>query len=420
MKKLLILFFILLFTLNCAAIPDPPEVSADAAVVYNVEYDRILYEKNTEETIFPASLTKIMSAVLVLEHENNGELVEVTHSAIDGLKGNYIGLKAGEHVPYDDLVKALIISGANDAALVLAEYIGGTVDGFVDMMNAKAKELGMTRTHFTNPTGMHNDFMQTTLSDMLILCKYAYHINDFMEISSMPKYDMPKTDKSSMRTLITRNLMLSKIFGGDYYTDGIKGMNSGSTTEAGFCLATTKENKGLVYLCIVCGSEKDTTDKILSYSDTNSLYKHIFDNYDLIEVLSESSSVCEIPVRFSGTLDSTVVVAGRTLKTILPKDTDVKRQVTVEVDITKETVDAPVRAGTPVGTADIFLSGEKLGTVTVVTQASIERSNFLYLLFRVGEFFKSKPVVLTFLGIAATFIIYLIIAILAMPTKKRK
>ena len=137
-------------------------------------------------------------------------------------------------------------------------------------------------------------------------------------------------------------------------------------------------------------------------------------------MLPESSSICEIPVRFSGTLDSTVVVSGRTLKTILPIDTDVKNQVTIEVQITKESVDAPVRAGTPVGSADIFLSGEKLGTVTLITQASIERSNFLYLLFQIGEFFKSKPVVLTFLGIAAAFVIYLIIAILAVPTKKRK
>jgi len=420
LKKTVLLIILLLFTLNCGAISEPPEVSCDAAIVYNIEYDRVIYEKNTEETVFPASLTKIMTAVLALEYENAPEMVEVTHSAIDGLKGNYIGLKTGEHVPYDDLVKALIISGANDAALVLAEYIGGTVDSFVDMMNAKAKELGMQKTHFTNPTGMHNDFMQTTVSDMLILCKYAYRINDFMEISSMPKYDMPKTDKSSMRTLITRNLMLSKIFGGDYYDAGIKGMNSGSTTEAGFCLATTKENKGLVYLCIVCGSEKGSNDKILSYVDTSSLYEYIFKNYALIEVLPESSSICEIPVRFSGTLDSTVVVSGRTLKTILPIDTDVKNQVTIEVQITKESVDAPVRAGTPVGSADIFLSGEKLGTVTLITQASIERSNFLYLLFQIGEFFKSKPVVLTFLGIAAAFVIYLIIAILAVPTKKRK
>ena len=420
MKKLFVLFLLLFLTFTCSAIEEPPELSCEAAVIYNVEYDQIIYENNTEKVIFPASLTKIMTAVLALEYPEKPLTVEVTHSAIDGLKGNYIGLKVGENVPYDDLVKALIVSGANDAALVLAECIGTTVDGFVDMMNSKAKELGMEQTHFTNPTGMHNDFMQTTVDDMLILCRYAYHINEFMEISSMPKYDMPKTDKSSMRTLITRNLMLSKIFGGDYYDPEIKGMNSGSTTEAGFCLATTKERDGLVYICIVCGSGKDDKDKILSYSDTSALYKYIFNNYKLTEVLPESSSVCQVPVRFSGSVDNAVVVSSRTLKSILPIDSDIKKQVTVTEKLTVETLDAPMKAGTPVGSADIFFDGEKIGSVTLVTQANIERSNFLYLMFQIGEFFKKKEVILVFLGVAAAAVIYLIIVILTFPDKKRK
>jgi len=420
LKKLLIPFLIMVFTLTvCIAVDDAPEVSCNSAVVYNVEYDRIIYQKNIDEPVFPASFTKIMTAVLALEYENKPSGIEVTSSALEGLTGNYAGLKIGEYVPYDDLLKALIVAGANDAALVLAQHIGTTVDGFVDMMNAKAKELGMTATHFTNPTGMHDGFMETTVSDMLKLCRYAYHINEYMEISSMPKYDMPKTNKSPLRSLITRNLMLSKIFGGDYYDGEIRGMNSGSTEQAGFCLATTKENDGLVYLCIVSGSKKDEDKRILSYIDTDNLYEYVFANYRLTDVFTASSSVSQVPVRFSGTVDNAVIVSAQTLKSILPADADLKADVHIDALLKIDTLDAPVKSGSVVGYADIFFGEEKLGTVALVTQSNIERSNFLYLLFLIGEFFKRKEVMLVVLGILAAFIIYLIIAILAMPTKRK-
>lgn len=418
MKKILIIFLLLLSVTACFAIEEPPEVSCDAAVVLNIEYDKIIYEKNLDEKIFPASLTKIMTAVVALEYENKPETVEVSYSAIENLTGNYIGLKVGEVVPYDDLVKAVIISGANDAALVLAECIGGGTDGFVDMMNDKAKSLGMTATYFANPTGMHDGFMETTLRDMLTLCKYAYHINEFMELSSLPKYDMPKTNKSAMRTLITRNLMLSKIFGGDYYDAEIRGMNSGSTSEAGFCLATTKENEGLVYLCIVCGSDKGEDGRILSYVDSEMLYEYVFKNYRLTEIFSASSSICQVPVRFSGSIDNAVVVSEGSLKNILPVDIDLKTQVRVEPILTVQTLDAPIKSGDVVGYADIYFNDEKLGTVTLVTQANIERSNFLYLLNQIAEFFKRREVILTILAILAGMIIYLIIVILTVPKRR--
>lgn len=418
MKKIIIFFLMLFAVISCGAIEKPPEVSCNAAIVYNIEYDKIVYEKNTEDLVFPASLTKIMTAVLALEYQNKPAQIEVTASAIDGLTGNYIGLKAGELVPYDDLVKALIISGANDAALVLAHHIGGTIDGFVDMMNSKARDLGMSNTHFANPTGMHDGYMETTVEDLLILCRYAYHINEFMEISSMPKYDMPKTNKSSLRTLITRNLMLSKIFGGDYYDPEIRGMNSGSTTEAGFCLATTKVDEGLVYLCIVCGSDKDENGKILSYADTSALYDYVFDNYTLTEVFPASSSVCQVPVRFSGTVDNAVIVSNQSLKSIMPVDADLKTQIHIETNLDISTLDAPMRSGEAVGSADIYFKEEKLGAVTLVTQSNIERSNFLYMLDRIAEFFKKREVILTILALLAGAIIYLIIVILSVPKQK--
>lgn len=419
MKKTVIFLVMLLTIVSCRAIEAPPEVSCDAAVVYNIEYDRIIYEKNLDQSVFPASLTKIMTAVLALEHGEKPYELEVTSSALEGLSGNYAGLKPGEYVPYEDLLKALIVSGANDAALVLAQHIGGTVEGFVDMMNAKAKELGMTSTHFTNPTGMHDGFMQTTVNDMLRLCRYAYHINQYMEISSMPKYDMPKTNKSPTRTLITRNLMLSKIFGGDYYDEGIRGMNSGSTNQAGFCLATTKENEGLVYLCIVCGSEKDENERILSYIDTSELYSYVFKNYRLTDVFAASASVSQLPVRFSGTIDNAVIVSGQTLKSILPVDADLEKSVRIYEKIDITTLDAPVKSGVAVGSADIYFNDERLGSVTLVTQSNIERSNFLYLLYLIGEFFKRKEVILALLGVMACVVIYLIILILVSPKKRR-
>lgn len=422
MKKLLftVAFLILVLSLGCFAISEPPETSCVSAVVYNVEFDQIIYEKNVDAVIFPASFTKIMTAVLALEYDNKPASVEVTHSAIDGLTGNYIGLKAGEIVPYDDLVKALIVSCGNDAALVLAECIGGSVEGFVSMMNEKAREIGMNNTHFTNPTGMHNNFMTSTLSDILILCKYAYHINDFMEISSLPKFDMAKTNKSPVRSIITRNLTQSKIFGGDYYDAEIKGMNSGSTAEQGFCLASTKTKNDFVYLCIVSGSKKGNNDKILSYIDSSLLYDYVFENYKPTEILPVSSSVCELPVRFSGSVDSTVIVSSSSVQGIFPVDSDIKNQLEIKETFYEAIVDAPMKAGTVVGFADVYFAGEKIDSVTLVTQADVERSNFLYLLFQIGEFFRKKEVVLTFLGISAVAVIYLIFLILIMPDKRKR
>lgn len=302
-RRLAVLFMAgaLLFAflpVRASALAEPEELSSKACILYNPENDTVLYAKNADSIIYPASTVKIMTGILAYEHYagNLDTKITVTKEALRGLSGNYMGLEAGETLTARDLLYGMLLTGANDAALVLAYDAGGSVAAFVTQMNAKAKELGAENTFYTNPTGLHDNSMVTTASDLSKIAAYAAQNKDFLEMTSALQYTIPASGDREERVIYNRNHLLTTRTYTKYYYSLAKGMSAGSTTQAGNCLVTTARKDGITYICVVMGAPYDEENNyVYSYSDAKKLFQWAFENYSYRKIVDTTTMIYELP-----------------------------------------------------------------------------------------------------------------------------
>lgn len=394
MKKIvLFLAFTLLFTFTALAeSTEAPEISADFAGVYNVESGEMIYSKNSNTIIYPASLVKIMTSTLALEYydKKSDFDVTVTETALTTLKGNDINLESGEKVSFYDLVAAITVGGANDAALVVAENVAGSVDAFVTMMNDKAKELGANNTHFDNPTGYHSPKMYTTIEDMAKICAWAYKNHDFMTLSSMTEYKIPATNTHKERTLTNSNLLLDPTHWLRHYLEGTKGMNAGSTAEAGYTLATVYDNDGQTNVVIIAGGKINGWDYYY-FDDAKKLIEYTSVSYEYRDLVPRDKPVADIQVNFGKNSDHVLLTTESGITALLPEGvTD--EEITTNYEITKKGFNAPVIKGERWGTLTAYYNGKAVGTVPLITQNNIKRDWFLYVTGIISDFFAHETV----------------------------
>ncbi len=406
---LLLLFSLLLPLAPPAAALEPPEVArAAGAYLYNFENDTVLYSLNADARIFPASTVKLMTGILALE-ALGGDLtlpITVTSEMVHGVIGNNIGLKVGEVVTAGDMLHALLVNGANDAAQVLAVTVAGSVDAFVERMNHKAQLLGAYSTWYTNPTGMHNDAMITTVSDTAAIARYAYRLPGFTEITSVTKYVMEATNKSDYRNLYNRNAQLSKFYDTRYYYAGAVGMNSGYTAQAGYCLVSVAARDELTYLCIVMNAEDDD-EGIYSYANARELLDWAFESFSYREVLGADQRICEMPVTLSSAVDYVTLVPASPIVCYLPVDTDLSL-VRVAYVTHGESLTAPVEAGQVCGTVTVTIGDEILGSADLIATGSVTRSEFLFLLERIKSFTTGRFFRATLIFLAVFTVLYIL------------
>ena len=239
----------------------PPEIASAAGILYNLESDTFLFEKNSDSHLKPAAFTKLMTALLALEYraENGNVTVTVTEEMLSSAGGTSMKLKVGEVIPFDSLLAGLVVQNANDAALVLASVSGGNISAFVEKMNERAKKLGMEHTYYANPTGVDSAVMHTTLGDTLLLCKALYRVNDFMILSERAKVTIPATNVTDERVYTNKNALVPYSYVTDYYMKNVRGMVAGYTSGAGYCVATVRQKdhvpavqgEDLLALCII-------------------------------------------------------------------------------------------------------------------------------------------------------------------------
>ena len=397
---------------------DIPKLSfeGEKALIYNIEYKRVLYSEGKDEKIAPASFVKIMTAVLGFEYLKNAPDTSVTVDAyaVSKATGTRVGLKEGEVMSLRDLLYCMIVGGGNDAALAVALEVGKSEAEFVAMMNSKARELGMENTYFSNPTGMDNSAMYTTLSDMAKLCAYAYKINDYMLMTDTVEYTVPATNMSKARKLKTKNLLIDPNPYTGYHTPEVMGMTFGSTTKAGYCVATSLEKSGLSYIILVSGGGY-VKDTYTALSDTRVLVEHTLNNFVLSTVLNKDCALFELPVHLGLDADGVMTVSAKEVQALLPTDHD-RSLIRNEYSFTTDLLEAPVEAGTKVGTVKVYYGDEYLGSADIITQRAIEKSSWESFIFEIGEFFKQSTVqtilkisvtVLILAVIGATVIVYL-------------
>lgn len=388
----------------------PPAIEhLKGAYLCNIENDVTLIEYNTKEKIFPTSSVKLMTAILAIEALSGqmDDTVTVTSEMLADAYGNNIKLVAGETVTVRDMLYALIVGGANDAAYVLAYTVAGSAMEFVNLMNVKAVKLGAYDTYYTNPTGMHNDQMITTVADTAIIAKFAYGLPLFTEISGTSKYVMEQTNKSDYRNIYNRNCLVSMYYDPTYYLDGAVGMNAGSTPAGGHCVvaAAKTEDGELSYLSVAMGGE--TIDgKITSYTNTIKMLEWAMKNYSYVEVLSTKEMVTEIPVRLSSTVDYTALVPAQPVRVFLSSDVDVVTAVEYSWSTYSDELTAPVTAGDVVGTVTATMDGKTLGRADLVVMNDVSRSEFLYMLDQIKEFTRSRFFIATVVSVAVLSVAY--------------
>ena len=409
-----------LYTMPASAYADPVVSGVDGAMVYNFENKKTIYSFNADEKIYPTSTVKLMVGILAVEQlgDKLDSTVTITAEMLSDVVGNNIDLMVGETVTYEDLIWTLLVNGANDSAYVVAHVIGKdadvggqanipALDKFITLMNKRARELGAYNTNYTNPTGMHDDNMYTTVSDVAQIARHAYSLPLFMEASSAVKYTMPKTNKAvNGRNVYNRNCLLSVYYDKNYYDTQAVGMNAGSTQQGGHSVVTTASNGDLSYLVIAMGG-KTVDGEIRSYKTATELIDWAYEAYTYTDVLSPDKIICEIPVTLSTVTDFVNCVAVDTLNVYLPSDVDVESMITLSYVTYADELQSPVTQGQVVGSVTAMYGDEILGTSDIVATADVTRSELLYSFYKIEQFSKSRFFIATIISAVIFTAVYI-------------
>lgn len=359
-------------------------VQARAAALVELNSDTLVYGMNLDEKVYPASLTKIMTCMLALEHGNLDDIVTVSHEALQDLNaaGSSAGLLEGEQLSLRELLYCVMISSANEACNVVAEYIAGDIPSFVALMNAQAAALGMDKARFANAHGLYDENHYTTVRDLVTLARWAWQSEQFQEFSTQTSHTVPATNKSEERVLRTTNYLTSGQTVGKYYYDKARGVKTGFTTPAGGCLISTAESGSLHFLSVVCGCETlqndDGTETDQRFTETKRLFEYGFNHLNSVQVLADTALVDMPQVLYADGRDSVVVRAKDNISVLLPDSCDTSGiTLTVQYD-SEAPLEAPLEAETKVGTVSAVLDGKVLATCDLVTLTAVMRSTPKY------------------------------------------
>lgn len=254
-----------------AALPKEPEIASKAAILYDVTDDRFLFEKDADTHYYPASITKLMTAILVLENAGMDETVTFSKTAVTNLESGAVtlGTVEGDQISVRDCMYGLLLRSANEIANGLAEHVGGSISGFADMMNAKAKALGCTDTNFVNPNGLNDPNHYTTARDMARIAKAAFANETLCQIDRTLSYKFPALKKTGAQTIVPGHKMLYPT--DSRYYSGIVGGKTGYTSLAGNTLVTCVERDGVRLIAVVLKSQNT------HYADTKAMLDYGFE-----------------------------------------------------------------------------------------------------------------------------------------------
>ena len=373
-------------------------VDARHALLMDAEHDEVLYEQDADARAYPASITKVMTALLVLEAVDRGELsldqvitASSTYDADLTPDGSTQNIQPGEQLTVHQLLQCLLIASANEAANILAETVAGDLESFVALMNQRAAELGCTGTHFANAHGLHNDNHYTTAHDIYRFVRAAMEYDAFREIVSTADCYIDATNLSEQRHFFNTNGLLSSLRYTGYVYSGAIGVKTGNTDEAGLCLAAAAERDGVYLISVVLGAQRTPgttgSEGFNQFSESIRLLDYGFDNFTRRAILDPLLPLEEVTVTLSKEAESVMVRPADTVERTLPSDLDLSL---IQQDITlyADTVEAPVEEGQVLGKVTLSYNGADYGTVDLVATNSVSRDPLLYRLHQLDEFFS--------------------------------
>lgn len=379
-----------------------PEPRAKAALLVDRKSGNVIYSAHADEKMYPASLTKIMTALLALEKGNLSDVLTVTDTALADITylHSRIDLKVGEQLTLENLLTALLVSSANDAANVIAEYISGDIPSFVELMNTRAKELGMTNTHFVNPHGFHDDNHYTTANDLYLVTREALKNQKFCEIVKTKTAKIPATNLVKERTISSTNHLISRYRNTFHYYPYATGVKTGSTTEAGNCLVATAEKNGISLLSVVLGCENaDQNENAYSFVDTKAMFEYVFNNYKSVTVAASTDVIADSKVYEAK--DSTRVALSPSKDIVMLLPSDYKAEEIKSETKLADNISAPIEKGALMGTVTYSFRGETVTTADLYAANEVKRDNLLHFLHIVGRVVFSPFVIVPLLVICA-------------------
>ena len=391
--------------------------NVEAAFLYEINSDSLLYAWEADTPQYPASLVKIMTALLVLENGDLSDIVTVSQSALDSVSYDAISvdLLAGEQITVEDLMYCMMVKSANDAAVVLAEYVSGSQTEFVNKMNIRASELGCTGTHYVNASGLHDDEQVTTARDTCRILREALQHEFFRTVFGTAHYTVSATNLSEERVLSTNNFLMNAESVGIYFDTRVIGGRTGVTSDGYRCIASVAHSGSMEVICVVMGSastfaENGSTEVYGGFPETIELYDLSFEGNSACQIIFENQVLRQQSV-LNGDCD-VFMISRESFSTILPDDYTLDDLTFVFSD-TSLSLEAPIEKGQKMGSVKIYCDD------VCVAETDLYAANSVAIAYSKSGVYRD-PVSGGFWWIAIVIVILLVVAAVLILWKRGK
>ena len=369
----LFLIFIPIGQVFSADSAEQPSISAASAILLDNKTGKVLYNKNENKKMYPASTTKILTAIIVIENCNLDTIATASYDAIMSIPDGYstANIQIGEQLTIEQLLELLLVHSANDAANVLAEFVGGSTDSFVSIMNTKINELGLTNSHFTNVYGLHDDNHYTTAHDLAFIMKYCLNNNTFRKIAGQASCAIPATNKYGTRSYNSTNELL--VPNSTYYYKYLTTGKTGFTSQAKECLVSSAYKNNLELIGVVLGSTN-------RFVDTRNIYEYAYSNYSIKTIATEKDIATNIKIsNATAETENLNLLISETVSVLINNSQNIS-EIQPEI-ILNDNIKAPIEEGSTLGKIKYNVNGVTYST-NIIAEHNVEQSKYpFYILY---------------------------------------
>ncbi len=406
--RVLSLFLTLFLLIPCILPAQAAEVpymeNVESVLVISKDTNSIILEKNADNPMFPTATAKLMTALVADKYfsANYGQKITVTEEMASYFIRPKFGFVVGEAVTVEALLAALLVGHYNDAAVILAFAVSGSIEGFANEMTAYAASLGATHTVYKNPTGVHHVEMVTTARDTAIIALHFMENDVLYPLSKRIKYIVPATNVSEEWNIYSKNALISTIETEDYFYRYAQGMSYGYTAEGGDCVVTSGTYNGLSYVCVVLGGKTTASGDNHAYITAKSALKYALANFVIMKLRDDNETVATLPVNYSATIEEIKVKTAAELHALVLDDTNPKTDIRFVTELTYESLDAPFEKGKKVGTLKAFSEdGKLLAQTDLITAYGADSHPFLLFMKGITDMLSSPLFYIILLLLAA-------------------
>ena len=372
----IILIFIFLIFINtevtATKLNSDINLYSTAVIAIDANSELIFYEKNKDKKMYPASTTKILTSIIIIENCNLDEKIVISESSISSIPEGYqiANLVPGEEISIKDLLTIFLVYSANDCGYVLADYYAGSIEVFSEIMNQTAEKIGCKNSHFVNPSGIHNINHYSTAYDLSLIAKYCMKNDIFKSIVSMPKCTIPATNKSEIREYSNTNELLNK--NSKFYVEDCLGIKTGYTNDSGNCLISCFFKNNIETICVVLGAPNIDNNYSSRFIDSINLYNFVYSNYSCKNIVNKNDIIKTIEIKNASSKNKDLIlVAEKDINILLKSDFTISEPI-VEI---KDNITAPIKENTILGSISYKID-DNIYTCNLVSANHVDPDNY--------------------------------------------